>query len=574
MAEASEAAKTALDAAAPAAERFDAQAVVAKSSLADALIPRSDLQPVIDYINGQTGGEDFGKALQNSVVIPFPPKNRGGRGMQSVTLDDFTLVAQGNYWDRPGILGFDAMRAMVEQTPILSAVLQTRIRQVSRFCRVQTGGIGAGFVIQHRDKTIEMTEEHRNTAQLLQEFVTNCGWETDPRKRKRLKRDSFPMFMSKLVRDTLTLDAAPIETEWKRDKSKGLDGFYAVDGATIRLCTEEGYNGDDEIFALQVIQGNIRTAYNYEDLIYEVRNPRTDVLAAGYGFGECEMLIRVVTYLLNTLTFNGSYFDKNSIPRGVMHLSGNYSNEDLAAFKRFWLAMVRGTQNWWNVPILVSKDQESKASFEKFNADLDEMAFSKWITLLTSITCAVYGVSPEEISMESFAASKSSLSGDDTEEKLESGSVRGLHPFLTYFENEFTDFIIRTFSDKYVFRWTGLEDTDPKTREENRKLVLTWNEMRQEEGYDAVPGVIGDVPLNPALIGVWQAVTPEAQPQQPAGDFGNPDDDADAGGGGDEEDFGDPPAEEGEDDFGDAPSEGEDVAKSFGLPDLVFKVEP
>ena len=28
--------------------------------------------------------------------------------------------------------------------------------------------------------------------------------------------------------------------------------LYAVDGSTIRLCTEDGYEGDDEIFALQV----------------------------------------------------------------------------------------------------------------------------------------------------------------------------------------------------------------------------------------------------------------------------------------------------------------------------------
>jgi hypothetical protein len=43
------------------------------------------------------------------------------------------------YWDRPGILGFDAMRAMVEQTPILNGIVLTRIRQVHRFCRPRMG---------------------------------------------------------------------------------------------------------------------------------------------------------------------------------------------------------------------------------------------------------------------------------------------------------------------------------------------------------------------------------------------------------------------------------------------------
>ena len=77
--------------------------------------------------------------------------------------------------------------------------------------------------------------------------------------------------MSKSVRDSLVMDSAPIELEWKRDKSKGIDGFYAVDGATIRLCTEKVYDGDDTIFALQVVEGMITSAYTHDDLIYENR---------------------------------------------------------------------------------------------------------------------------------------------------------------------------------------------------------------------------------------------------------------------------------------------------------------
>ena len=71
--------------------------------------------------------------------------------------------------------------------------------------------------------------------------------------------------------------------------------MYAIDGATIRLCTEEGYRGDDEVFALQVVQGNIRAAYTYDDLIYVPRNPRTDVMVGGYGMSETELLIQTVT---------------------------------------------------------------------------------------------------------------------------------------------------------------------------------------------------------------------------------------------------------------------------------------
>ncbi|NYW24460.1 hypothetical protein, partial [Escherichia coli] len=113
------------------------------------------------------------------------------------------------------------------------------------------------------------------------------------------------------------------------NKNLGIDGFYAVDGATIRLCSENGYKGDDSIYALQVVNGRICTAYTYDDLIYEPRNPRTDVESCGYGLSETELLIRVVTGFLNALTYNIKGFDANSLPRGIIHLSGNYSQADV-----------------------------------------------------------------------------------------------------------------------------------------------------------------------------------------------------------------------------------------------------
>ena len=118
--------------------------------------------------------------------------------------------------------------------------------------------------------------------------------------------------------------------------------------------------------------------------------------------------------------------------------------------------MVKGINNAWTLPVMVSKDQESRASFDRFGVDVDEMMFSKWMTFLASIICAIYGISPDEINFESFSASRSSLSGSDTGEKLANSKDSGLIPLLTYLENIFSDFIIQDFSEQYVFRWTGL----------------------------------------------------------------------------------------------------------------------
>lgn len=278
--------RVAFDQSAPASEVFSAQAELQKAHTnLSGLIPSEQVRPVIDYILNDLRDQDMMKA-QGGVVVPFPSKNAGKKGIQSVKLDDLQIAIMGDYIERPGMLDFHSLRAMVDQTPVLSAVLLTRVRQVQAFCRRQESGHGAGFVVRHADAAHELQDDERKTIELLQRFFVNCGWEFNPRQRKRLGRQSLRQMMAMSARDSLTMDSAPIETEFKRDRSLGIDGFYAIDGASIRLCTEEGYKGDDEIFALQVVQGQIRTAYDFNGLIYEPRNPRSDVTAAGYGLSE------------------------------------------------------------------------------------------------------------------------------------------------------------------------------------------------------------------------------------------------------------------------------------------------
>ena len=562
----------AFDPAAPPDERTDALAELQQSHMPSNVLTPETLVRIFEMAEYSP----MNKAIDKNVV-PFPGRFQGKPGMQSVGLDEWQLGLQGEYWEKPAAVNFEALRHMVDQTPVLSAVVMTRIRQVQRFCRVQESSQGLGFVIRHADREHQITPDEKESIALLQRFFTNCGWEFNPRERKKLRRDSFGQLMSKLVRDSLVLDSCPIETEFKRDRKKGLDGFYAVDGSTIRLTPDDGYRGNEDIFALQVVQGRIRTAYTHDDLIYEARNPRSDVFVGGYGLSETELLVRVVTGFLNAMTLNIKGFSENSIPKGVLHLSGNYTQDDLVSFRRYWNSMVKGVNSAWTVPVLVSKDQESKASFENFGINFDEMMFAKWMTFLTSIICAVYGMSPSEISFDSFTGGNTSaLSGSDTEEKLADSKDKGLRPLLSYFENIFTDFIVSDFSDKYVFRWAGLDEEDLKQRDERAKLVLTVNEMRAEEGYDALDGPLGDAPLNPSLIGVWQQLQQAQQPQdfgQPGaddgqGDAGGEDPQGEQGGEGAEgqgPDFGQAPgADLGQAAGGDAPDFGEDPGPDFG----------
>lgn len=553
---------------APADERNDALRVAQAAAMPSSV--DSNTLALVKYVQEQLHEQQMAKALEKGNIVPFPSRaaKANSPGMHSVFLDDTRIQLQGEWYERPTNFSFDAMRNMVDNTPVLSAVILTRQRQVKRFCRAQDiGGTGPGFKIAPKDKSAKIGPREQESIRILQQFFTNCGFENNPRQRARLKRDNFANFMAKLTRDSLIMDSAPIETVYKRDRSKGIDGLHAVDGATIRLCSEMGYSGDDEIYALQVVEGQIRAAYTYSDLIYVPRNPRTDVMVGGYGMSETETLIRVVTGFLNAMTYNLKYFDSNAIPKGMLHLSGDYDESDLSSFKRYWNSMVKGINNAWTLPVMVSKNQEAKASFENFGVDVNEIMFAKWMTFLSSIICAVYGMAPDEINFESFTAGTSSLSGSDTQEKLINSKDKGLLPFLSHWEDTFSDYVVSEFGDKYCFRWTGLDDKTQEQQWIEEQALCTVNESRARRGMDATDW--GDAPLNPVLQGAYQtSKQPQddyGDPSQPGG-FGNGDENAPGDNGQEPDASGGAIADDG--------GQGDDkqaMAKSFGLP--VFRVD-
>ncbi len=499
--------ETAFNPAAPADEQQDA---MAQAQFAAMPKTTTDLIPILEGINHASEEQAFFKSMARGNRLVFPERE-SDQGMKSQWLDNNQVQSQGEWFEKASNFNFDSMRTMVDRTPVLSAIVMTRIRQVKRFCRASTDGISPGFQIIPKDVLgSKLNNMERESISALQRFFTNCGWEPNPRSRQQLGRDNLSGFMAKVVRDSLVMDSAAIETEYKHDRSLGMDGFYAVDGSTIRLCPESGYQGDEEIFALQVVQGNIRTAYTFDDLIYVPRNPRTDVCHGGYGMSETELLVSTVTGYLNAMTYNQKYFDSNALPRGVMHLTGDYSQDDLNSFKRYWNGMVRGINNAWTLPVMVSKNQESKASFEKFGVDVNEMMFSKWMTFLTSIICAVYGIAPNEINFESFGTGPTHVSSKDTEEKLINSKDKGLQPLLAHFEDLFTDYIVSDFGDKYQFRWTGLEKKTAEQRFKEEQIGRTANEFRLSRGWSATDGDWGNAPLNPVVMQSWMARTQTA----------------------------------------------------------------
>lgn len=490
---------------APAMERIQARAELEKTFLPTRsdFPPMSDVQKLVNLVHMAWEHDEF---LKSQRPVSATPSKRTGPQPVAVYIDQFGVFGSvpGGYRLRPSTFGAEQLRMMVEHTPLINAIILRRQRTIGRFLRPVERNRDIYFEVRRNDEAGTIKPRKGPTETALEQFLIHSGWDRDPARMTDTKRDSLTAFVAKSLRDILTLDAWAIETVRTRN-GKTLASFHAVDAGTIFLASEQGYDGNDAIRTVQIVNGVPARGFTADDMIYAVQNPRTDIRHYGYGYPPPEMIVRIVTGYLNALTYNLRGFDSNSIPKGLLTIFGNFDQTQLTFFKQQWNAMVRGVNNAWALPVLVSEGQEAKAQFEKFGVEFNEMYFAKWMVLLTAIICAVYGMDPAEIYSENFSAGRSPLSGRDTAERLADARDTGLEPLLTFIEDVFSTHLIGRVEPDYIFRFIGLHPTDQERQHEVDKLVLTRNQLAEKYGYETVNEAWGDAPLNPVLQQAWLA---------------------------------------------------------------------
>lgn len=200
---------------------------------------------------------------------------------------------------------------------------------------------------------------------------------------------SWRHFIGEVLEDLLVLDAGSIEKE--RTRAGWIAAMYPVDGATIRPNIDEYggfYNPDSYV---QLVDGQVTARFGLEDLVYIMDNPLTDVRFAGYGYSPLESLIVSVTAELYASKYQSSYFEKGSVPEGILNLGEDVAPEDVDAFRLYWMNEVMGKP--WAIPIVGGKGVEWQP-WRASNKDMEYMQYQQW--LLKKI-CAVYQIPPQEI---------------------------------------------------------------------------------------------------------------------------------------------------------------------------------
>lgn len=441
---------------------------------------------------------------------------------KSAFIDPLSSTSVMGTRQKSAIIPYQTLRRMAK-VPAVAAVILTRLNQVSRFAKRPRFDGDAGFEIGLKDADRKMTDAESKKAKEIEEFLLRTGSVEN-----RMRKDNFERFLRKIVYDSLVLDAVTWENVYNR---KGdLVEIWAVDAATIELVasaptgeldpppvyvpvTRRGIPLQGRIAYIQRVNGQIVAEYTEDELAYGVRNPRTEIEFADFGLSELEILIEIITGIINGVRYNTAYFSHSYLPQGVLEVIGKYNDEDLEAFRRYLQVMTSGAVGKWAVPLMALEDGQG-FKFTPFKNSNKDMEFNEFLEFLFNLTCAVYQIDPNEVGFKSWTSSNSMSQTDNTEAKIEHSKDKGFAPLMNFLSSMIQSEIIDRIAPDFEFRWVGIdeEDEDQKLERIEKRLSMGLTTVYEErkrldmediKGDDGKPALWTKAPANPQLLQVF-----------------------------------------------------------------------
>lgn len=445
-------------------------------------------------------------------------EERSKSNIKSYIFDPYQFSQQLHFKDKPTNVSYYTLRNM-GRTPIINAIITTRVEQIAAFSQPCYDGKGIGFMIRKKqgyisDEETEISKQDKAKIEFITDFILNCG-----NSNNSWHADSFDTFLRKITRDSLELDQLTFEIV--RNK-KGIPVEYiATDAATFRLA--DTYDTDEVRNQIhrEMVNGYYPTyvqIFNYQkiaefypwELCFAIRNQYTDVRLNGYGVSELENIINIVTWSLYSDTYNGKFFSQGSAPKGIIKITGAVNDAKLAEFRQQWQAMVAGVQNAWRTPVMEA-DKMEWIDLQRNNRDME---FTKWQEYLIKLSCASYKIDPSEIGfpMSGSSDAKPMFEGNN-EARLKYSKDKGLRPLLKLIESKINKYIVNALDSDFEFKFVGL---DPESEMDGLDMdikrlsnFMTINEIRQKHSLPDLNEE--DLILNPYYFQAWSMKRAEAQ---------------------------------------------------------------
>lgn len=388
-------------------------------------------------------------------------------------------------------------------------------------------------------------KEDRKTAE---DYILNCGLREG--KTFQAKQWNFDKALRAWTRDTCTYDL--YATEVVPDQTNKPHHWFPVDGSTIKFASHQLKNykeiannfmnldllyPEQEAQAMeqqktldlkpelleqnayrfvQVVRGKIERAYTEDEMKIGIRNANTDIYNAGYGIGELELAVGLITGHLNAEFYNQAYFTQGFSAKGILHIKAAINRRKIESVRQQWQHMIRGSKNSFQTPIFAGVDEVEWIPLTQKHEDI---GFEGWMRYLIKMICAVYQIDPHEIGIgfKDEGGAGGGISGDNTSEKIKESKDKGLRPLIKHIQDYINEEILKPFDDRFVIEFTGHTSEDQQEALERQEKEVgfkkTVNEVRAEDGLPPLPGM-DNVILNPDYMNWYMTFSKEAKDQQ------------------------------------------------------------
>ncbi len=377
-------------------------------------------------------------------------------------------------------------------------------KKIKPFLKPSTNRNLRGYVVKKvGEDVIKAAGKQSKERKAIEQFLKNTGLE------KNSDRDNFVKFCNKIVRDALEIDQ--VATEIGFTKAGKPYAFWAVDGATVEKVLP-GQDNPYNIKYVQVINAIPQAFYPEGTLIFDYQNPRTDVDFSFYGYSNVEQAIDLITSSINAFAYNAGFFTENKLPRGMLLIDGNASQETVEQMEDYIADIMSGSvSNQWRVPILTSGNGKSGESnsikWVSLNGTNREMEFQGWLDFLISAIVSLFGCSMEELGLHSSKSQP--VFERNTAPEIEASKSLVLGDMLAFLQQYINQIIEKVFPG-YEIEFVGYERDDPKqildiTKGEVESFK-TLNEVRQEKGLPKIEAEWADkCPANPQFVQMFQS---------------------------------------------------------------------
>ena len=490
--------------------------------------------------NGETKGPSIGKAIfpsagigtydvdsyvqffksQGDVLMKGDGVNIPPSSQSFVTMSTMPDMSNSNILQWVGIPP-DSLAKIASENIAPQMIIGMRIADILSYANLSNHPWKKGWRITHREADKNPTKEIRKDVILAENFILNCNTQLTGTERDARGYTSFRQFLAALTRDTLIMDGMAVWTD-RGDDGK-VQAFKTLYSGNIRLAMPGGYMNDPKIFAVAVDQtGTIITTFTRDELVWYVRNPRSQPDVYGYGLSELQIGVRLIQGFQNAFDMNADTFQRNHVPNGIMLLKGvGWVQRQLDILTRVWNNMLSGITKRWSVPALVVPKDGDISILDLSDIRGKEAYYQDFMNLSIGAFCTVFRFPPHRLGYKASGKGPDSEMPNQTAmERIDEEDI-GKEELLDHIELMINEYLLSSRFPHLRFEFTGKNQKSDAREYEERQLAMTMRERRanvglgsledaakesKDEAIIAVGKAMDMAPIDPGVAGIFQAL--------------------------------------------------------------------